>query len=616
MERRNKILKYGLFFAISIFLVMWMVWILRENSLEVDIPYSFLKKIEKEAEKGNLFSYLKGLQTGEKLSKEELYGYEEEETLKELFQLEEKKRKEYSTEYWKLDLEQDGIEDLVQIQQGSGWVESVCFYDGQKEGGFVRSYVENRREDNIQEVMFLSYKGKTYYALLRPAEERKNSGMDIVEVYPIEQGKLKKGIGIQTKWKELKVIEEEYEEESYQELIERLKEKEREYIAYMNGDKNVIVGEGEEEIGLPEGIEENKKSKEYEGWYKSDLNNDGDMEYYQKEKKGFSKEQIQYEKELEVNLFLDGKEKSLEKALHLRYYEENIRMKTFWVEKVKGKNIVCILKREKKGEGKGITIDCYITKGEKTAERVARIRYEGIPSGVCKWEEKEGEKKGYYIWEEPERNATGEEIKIIQIGGLEEKEKEERINEVIYESIMSLEREGYEANFKGRVGILYRTDRYLCLKVEGEEIVEYPRKLNSSGWSGWKKERNTQKMYLLIDIKEGKRLRLEEVIKMEEFAEGLEKEEIPIIDEMIDTFRLIITLREWTEEEIREELRECNIGEKEYLEEKGEKKYTMKNQFFITEGRFYLLFEAYEETAVVFRWEDIEEYLKIELEEK
>ena len=85
---------------------------------------------------------------------------------------------------------------------------------------------------------------------------------------------------------------------------------------------------------------------------------------------------------------------------------------------------------------------------------------------------------------------------------------------------------------------------------------------------------------------------------------------------MIDTFRLIITLREWTEEEIREELRECNIGEKEYLEEKGEKKYTMKNQFFITEGRFYLLFEAYEETAVVFRWEDIEEYLKIELEEK
>ena len=41
---------------------------------------------------------------------------------------------------------QDGIEDLVQIQQGSGWVESVCFYDGQKEGGFVRSYVENRRD--------------------------------------------------------------------------------------------------------------------------------------------------------------------------------------------------------------------------------------------------------------------------------------------------------------------------------------------------------------------------------------------------------------------------------------------------------------------------------------
>ena len=67
----------------------------------------------KEAEKENLFSYLKSLQTGEKLSKEELYGYEEEETLKELFQLEEKKRKEYSTEYWKLDLEQDGIEDLV-----------------------------------------------------------------------------------------------------------------------------------------------------------------------------------------------------------------------------------------------------------------------------------------------------------------------------------------------------------------------------------------------------------------------------------------------------------------------------------------------------------------------
>ena len=27
---------------------MWMVWILRENSLESDIPYSFLKKIEKE----------------------------------------------------------------------------------------------------------------------------------------------------------------------------------------------------------------------------------------------------------------------------------------------------------------------------------------------------------------------------------------------------------------------------------------------------------------------------------------------------------------------------------------------------------------------------------------
>ena len=260
MERRNKMLKYGLLFAISIFLVMWMVWILRENQLEADIPYSFLKKIEKEAEKENLFSYLKSLQTGEKLSKEELYGYEEEETLKELFQLEEKKRKEYSTEYWKLDLEQDGIEDLVQIQQGSGWVESVCFYDGQKEGGFVRSYVENRREDNIQEVMFLSYKGKTYYALLRPAEERRNSGMDIVEVYPIEQGKLKKGIGIQTRWKELKVIEEEYKEESYQELIERLKEKEREYIAYMNGDKNVIIGEGEEEIGLPEGIEENKKS--------------------------------------------------------------------------------------------------------------------------------------------------------------------------------------------------------------------------------------------------------------------------------------------------------------------------------------------------------------------
>ena len=87
MERRNKMLKYGLLFAISIFLVMWMVWILRENQLEADIPYSFLKKIEKEAEKGNLFSYLKGLQTGEKLSKEELYGYEEEETLKELFQL-------------------------------------------------------------------------------------------------------------------------------------------------------------------------------------------------------------------------------------------------------------------------------------------------------------------------------------------------------------------------------------------------------------------------------------------------------------------------------------------------------------------------------------------------
>jgi len=620
MERRNKILKYGLLFAISIFLVMWMVWILRENQLEADIPYSFLKKIEKEAEKGNLFFYLKSLQTGEKLSKEELYGYEEEETLKELFQLEEKKReeyiKEYSTEYWKLDLEQDGIEDLVQIQQGSGWVESVCFYDGQKEGGFVRSYVENRRDDDIQEVMFLSYKGKTYYALLRPAEERRNSGMDIVEVYPIEQGKLKKGIGIQTRWKELKVIEEEYKEESYQELIERLKEKEMEYVAYMNGDKNVIIGEGEEEIGLPEGIEENKKSKEYEGWYKSDLNNDGDLEYYQKEKKGFSKEQIQYEKELEVNLFLDGEEKSLEKVLHLRYYEENIRKKTFWVEKVKGKNIVCILKREKKGEGKGIKIDCYVTEGGETAERVARIRYEGIPSGVCKWEEKEGEKKGYYIWEEPERNATGEEIKIIQIGGLEEKEKEERINEVIYESIMSLEREGYEANFKGRAEILYRTDRYLCLKIEGEEIVEYPRKLDTSAWSGWKEEKNTQKMYLLIDIKEGKRLRLEDVVKMEEFAEGLEKEEIPIIETKVDTYLLELMLREWTEEEMREELRECNIGEKEYLEEKGEKKYTMKNQFFITEGRFYLLFEAYEETAVVFRWEDIEEYLKIELEEK
>ena len=57
-------------------------------------------------------------------------------------------------------------------------------------------------------------------------------------------------------------------------------------------------------------------------------------------------------------------------------------------------------------------------------------------------------------------------------------------------------------------------------------------------------------MYLLIDIKEGKRLRLEEVVKMEEFAEGLEKEEIPIIETKVDTFRLELMLREWTEEEI------------------------------------------------------------------
>ena len=100
---------------------------------------------------------------------------------------------------------------------------------------------------------------------------------------------------------------------------------------------------------------------------------DGDMEYYQKEKKGFSKEQIQYEKELEVNLFSDGEEEQLEEVVGLIYNVENIRMKTFWVEKVKGKNIVCILKREEKGKGKGIKIDCYVIEGGIVAERPSFI---------------------------------------------------------------------------------------------------------------------------------------------------------------------------------------------------------------------------------------------------
>lgn len=627
MERKNriKICNYSVLIIVGIVFILGIMFAIKKRNVVLEnttseIPNSLLHRIGKEAEQENLFFYLLELQAGIPLSKEELYAYREEESLENLFLLEENKIRRDYCRYWKVDMDNDGVEDLIQLQKDDYYgIENTCFYKGNADGTFSESYIQNHKDSKVEGAFFISYEGKNYYILLRPAKAERERGMDIIEIYLLENGKIKTGMAVQLEWKDLKIEEAQWnglkqigtqeESEIYKELMEKIKEKKEDYLSYMNGESNVILGGGEKEVVLPEGIKENKASKAYGGWYESDLDNDGEQEYYQKEKKGFTPGKVWYTRKMVVNLLSEQNGEQFSSILSL-YAGDDFDIKTFWVEEIRGKNILCILGREEKQNG--IKIVCYL-KEEKEQMKMGELSYRGVYGSSCKWQEKEG-KKGRYWWEKKEQNAERKELKILQIGGLEDKILEEKINEVLWKNVMELETEGYEANFEGSPIILYESERYLCIRVEGKEPVEYPRKLDTDLWGGWKAEKNTQKMYLVLDLKEGKRISLDEIIEIEAFAEGLKKKEIPMIEKAVDSFQVTRMLEKWTEEEIKEELRECSIGEKEYLEERGEKKYTMKNTFFIEEGMLKILFEAYEETALNFQWEDIEKYLKVENE--
>ena len=267
-----------------------------------------------------------------------------------------------------VDGDNDGYDDLFAwIYDGGSMGNSHrVFLQGQKDGSFKKTYVD---EDVTQELCFVEYGQKNYLMETDFDYNKKDSNGFIVSCY--EKGELYEKAYI-NKVADSYVPEIAFVEDGYDKLAQSTAElgkkgfikEDSYYFEWL-----VLEGSGEEIVATPEELKDEVNAKTV---FCSDLNNDGQTEWYSK--------YIFYPSSMSTIVYLEDKlffSDKQEKDMLLYHYDleyEGIPL-MYWVEHVeeKDREIVCLLCY--KGLSKNMVYG-YLIEGENVS-RVMEIDYEG-----------------------------------------------------------------------------------------------------------------------------------------------------------------------------------------------------------------------------------------------
>lgn len=267
--------------------------------------------------------------------------------------------------FLRTDGDNDGIEDLFAwiSDGGSAGNNSRVFLKGQKDGSFVRTDVW---EDITQELIFIEFEGKNY--LLETTYNYYKKFTDGFLVSCFQDGIccerayiLLTDDGYET---DIELSDSDYEELAHKiaGMADEGFEKDYSY------DWLFDIGNGEVKDDAPEGLEDTHRG----AYYRSDINNDGEEEWYTK--CIFYPSSLSAYMYLEDSLYLDGNSESEELLAYYGLECEGVPL-AFWVEHVEetDKQIVCLLCYE--GLSRYIIYGILIE--EETASEVMEIDFRG-----------------------------------------------------------------------------------------------------------------------------------------------------------------------------------------------------------------------------------------------
>lgn len=265
-----------------------------------------------------------------------------------------------------IDGDNDGYDDLFAwiCDGGSMGNSHRVFLQGQKDGSFRMTYVD---EDVTQELCFVEYNQKNYLLETDFDYYKKDTNGFIVSCY--ENGELYEKAYI-NKVADSYVPEIAFVEDGYDKLAQSTAELGKKgFLKEDSYEWLVLEGSGEKIVATPEELKDEVSAKTV---FCSDLNNDGQTEWYSK--------YIFYPSSMSTIVYLEDKlffSDKQEKDMLLYHYDleyEGIPL-MYWIEHVeeKDRQIVCLLCY--KGLSKNMVYG-YLIEGENVS-KVMEIDYEG-----------------------------------------------------------------------------------------------------------------------------------------------------------------------------------------------------------------------------------------------
>lgn len=271
----------------------------------------------------------------------------------------------------RVDGDNDGIEDLFVcvLDGGSSGFSSRHFLKGQADGSFQCTGV---MENITRELAFVSYDGTVYLLETNYDYNRKAANGFIINLYQdgevIEEIMMIEEMAVY----EPKII---YQAEGYEELADK----------YAEEGRNGFWGDDDRlnpsyETGSAETREDTDEACDILGltrhnrYYRSDFDNDGEREWYQKDI--FYPSNYYTNMHLEVRIYREGGGEESGVGLLETYSLEYEGVPLyFWVDKVGDKQVVFLLSYQ--GLDKEY-LYAYLIKGDQT-QQIMEIEYTGIP---------------------------------------------------------------------------------------------------------------------------------------------------------------------------------------------------------------------------------------------
>ncbi len=267
--------------------------------------------------------------------------------------------------FLRVDGDNDGIEDLfVWISEGGSLgSNSRVFLKGQKDGSFVKTDVW---ENITQELIFIEFEGKNYLLETTYDYNKKYTNGFLISAFEDGVCRERASILLTNDGYETDI---ELSDPGYEELAHKIAGMaddgfEKGYVY----DWLLDIGNGEVKEDAPEGLKDPHRGT----YYRSDINNDGEEEWYTKSI--FYPSSLYANMYLEDSLYLNGNSKREELLAYYGLEYEGVPL-AFWVEHVEetDKQIVCLLCYE--GLSRYIIYGILIE--EEAASEVLEIDFRG-----------------------------------------------------------------------------------------------------------------------------------------------------------------------------------------------------------------------------------------------